>query len=266
MPAINPTRLRFQIDELMNSFASPPEFHRGLRDLFSLYANRSLRFGDSTKVKPLIPMYNLPAPVIRQLQTDLSLRIAEEIQAAFLLADELWEDPFYEIKQTALFILGVAPIDAPDPILSRLKTWLSPDLDALLVSDLFSLGTRKLQARYPETWESLIKSFLDKDSPADLSIGLKGLVESLKNEDFSNLPAVFRMVSPIIHSPDRKNIHDLEDLVEVLAKKSAIETGHFLKQALSLSDSIETRRLVKQCLVFFPDPIAQDLKSSLSNE
>ena len=71
MPAVNPTRLRFQIDELMHNFASPPEFHRNLRDLFSLYANRTLRYGDSTEVKPLIPMYNLPTPVIRQLQTDL---------------------------------------------------------------------------------------------------------------------------------------------------------------------------------------------------
>ena len=264
MPAVNPTRLRFQIDELMHDFATPPEFHRNLRDLFSLYANRTLRYGDSTEVKPLIPMYNLPTPVIRQLQTDLDLRVSADPQSALSLADELWQDNYYEIKQTALYILGTVPIDSPEPIIERLKLWLSPDIDVLLITSLFTMGTKRIQSTYPLVWERFINSFLEKGNPEDLSIGIKGLTEGLKHEDFSNLPAVFRLISPIIQRPDRKNLHDLEDLIKVLAEKSSTETGHFLRQSLSISDSHETRKLIKQCLVFFPETISRDLKTLLN--
>lgn len=264
MPAVNPTRLRFQIDELMRDFASPSEFHRKLCDLFSLYANRSLRYGDSTDIKPLIPIYNLPAPAMRQLQLDLDLRVAEDPQSALALADELWQDNYYEVKQTALYILGILPIKSPDPIIDRLEVWLSPDLDVLLIRSLFAMGTRKIQNTYPVVWERFISTFLEKDDPEELAIGIRGLTEGLKNENFSNLPAVFRLISPIIQHPNRKNLHDLEDLVEIMAKKSTTETGHFLRQSLSISDSPESKRLVKQCLDFFPEAIAQDLKSLLN--
>jgi len=264
MPAVNPTRLRFQIDELMHNFASPSEFHRKLRDLFSLYANRSLRYGDSTEIKPLISIYNLPAPAIRQLQLDLDLRVAEDPQAALALADELWQDNYYEVKQTALYILGTVPIETPDPIIDRLNNWLSPDLDAVLLTSLFTLGTRRIQNTHPAVWERFISSFLEKGNPENLAVGIRGLTEGLKNENFSNLPSVFRLISPIIQRPDRKNLHDLEDLIEILARKSSTETGHFLRQSLSVSDSPEAKRLVKQCLNFFPEAISQDLKKLLN--
>jgi hypothetical protein len=261
MPAVNPTRLRFQIEDLMQDFGSPPEFHRKLQDIFGLYANRALRYGDSTEIKPLIPMYNLPAPAIRQLQLDLDLRVAENPDAALALADELWQDQYYEVKQTALYILGIVPFNTPEPIIERLNNWLSPDLDAVLITSLFTLGTKRIQNIYPIVWERFISSFLDKNEPENLAIGIRGLNEGLKNKNFSNLPAVFRLISPIIQRPNRKNLHDLEDLIETLAALSATETGHFLRQALSVSSSPETKRLVKQCLNFFPEAIAQDLKS-----
>lgn len=263
MPAVNPTRLRFQIDELMHYFASPPEFHRRLSDLFSLYANRSLRYGDSTDVKPLIPMYNLPAPVFRQMQIDLILRVPAEAHSALALADELWQDRYYEVKQTALFILGIVPIDSPEPIIDRLQEWLSPDLDAILVNSLFAMGTKRIQEKYPKIWEQFIKTYLENSSLEAQSIGMKGLAEGLKNQHISNLPAVFRLLSPIIHHPDRKQLRDLEDLIKILANKSPIETAHFLRQSLSLSNSPDTERLFKQCIDFFPNNISNELKTVL---
>ena len=93
------------------------------------------------------------------------------------------------------------------------------------------MGTKRIQSTYPLVWERFINSFLEKGNPKDLSIGIKGLTEGLKHEDFSNLPAVFRLISPIIQRPERKNLHDLEDLIKVLAEKSSTETGHFLRQS-----------------------------------
>jgi hypothetical protein len=261
MPAVNPARLRFQIEGLMAFFQSPPEFHRRLGDLFSLYANRALRFGESMGGKPLIPMYHLPHPIFRQLELDLQPYVNENPQAALVLADELWQDTFFEVKQTAIFILGIVPIKSPDPVIQRLERWLSPELDTNLTVGLFSAGTLKLQNSYPDVWEKFIESFLREDDPERLALGIQGLTEGIKNPTFKNLPAIFRLISPIIRNPDRSIHHNLVHLIESLVQISPTETGFFLKQTLSLSNSSEAERLVKQCLPLFPENIQADLKS-----
>jgi hypothetical protein len=261
MPAVNPTRLRFQIEGVMHFFTSPVEFHQRLSGLFELYANRALRFGDSNTLRPLIPMYHLPMPLIRQLEIDLERKINEEPDAALLLADELWNDSFLEVKQTAITILGHMPVDSPTPIIDRLNTWMDDDMDASLLAQLLSSGTRQLQVNYPQVWEEYLSNHLQSDDPKKLSLGIQGLIEGLKNPGFKNLPAIFRLISPFIREPEPSVVRDLVQLVEALAKRSPTETGFFLRQMLSLSESKETIRLIKQCLPFFPLEIQTDLKS-----
>ena len=154
MTAVDPTRLRHQTESLMGQFGSPVEFRQALRNLFSLYANYSLRFGETAPMRPLIPMYHLPHPVMRQIKFDLGPYISENPHAALALADELWEDSYYEVKHTALFIIGEMPVEDPQLILDRITSWLSPGLDQVLKSDLFMVGTRNLQDRFPQAWES----------------------------------------------------------------------------------------------------------------
>lgn len=265
MPAINPSRLRFQITGLIYFFQSPPEFHHRLRDFFSQYANLTLRFGDSIQSRSLSPMYHLPPPIIRQLELDLKPHINGDPTAALAIADELWKDEYFEVQQIALFILGITPLDDPEPILERLHQWLTPELDHALTIYLFSTGTLRLQTAFPDIWESFIKSYLTQDDPEMIAIGLNGLAEGLTNPTFKNLPAIFRLVSPFIREPQREHIRELAHLIEALAKRSSTETAFFLRQALSVSESPETRRLIKQCLPLFPESIQQDLKSSLKN-
>ncbi len=245
----------------MYFFGSPVEFHQRLRGLFELYANRALRFGDSTGFRPLIPMYHLPMPLTRQLVKDLERKVNEDPDAALRLTDELWNDTFYEVKQTAITILGLTPISSPNPVIERLNAWIDEDLDASLVAFLFSTGTRQLQIYYSEAWEEYLSVHLQSDDPELLSLGIQGLIEGLKNPNFKNLPAIFRLVSPFIREPQPDVFRDLVQLIETLAELSPTETGYFLRQMLSLSESPETARLVKQCLPFFTPAIQTDLKA-----
>ena len=261
MPAVNPTRLRFQIEALMAFFHSPSVFHQHLRGLFSLYANGAFRYGDSTTLKPLIPMYHLPAPVMRQLHLDLKPNIDKDPQAALALADELWNDTFLEVQQTALFILSVLPVDEPEPILTRLEKWLTPGLDPMLTAHLFSTGTLRLQTDFPDAWEAFIGSYLNQDDPKRIALGIQGLTYGLQNPHFKNLPAIYRLISPFIRRLDRKLTRYLVQLIEVLARRSPTETAYFLRQVLSVSETAETKRLIRQCLPFFSESIRQDLKS-----
>jgi len=263
MPAVDPARLRFQITNLIETFNSPPVFHRQLSDLFSFYANRTLRFGNSAQPEPNIPAYKLPHPVIRQLELDLKPLINSAPQSALNLADELWNDSYFEVKQIAVFILGTVPVETPQPIRHRIDEWLTPKLDRALSSYLLSTGTLHLQLVFPEAWETFVQSLLNQGSPKMIGLGLKALAEGVNNPTFTNLPAIFRLVSPFIREPQPEFMKDLAHLIESLIKNSPMETAYFLKQTLSVSDSPLTKRLVKQNLSLLPENIRHDLRLRL---
>lgn len=264
MTAVNLTRLRHQIHALVAQFDSPVQFHQALQGLFSLYANYALRFGETAAARPLIPMYHLPHPVLRQLKLDLQPHITADPEKALAVADELWGDGHYEVKYTAIFILGALSLDDPQPILERVKHWLTPELDQVLKSDLLSTGTRCLQNAFPEAWKALILTLLSHTEPKQISLGIQALSAGVQQPNLSNLPAVFRLASPFIREPQSAYIRDLERLIETLAKHSPNETGYFLRQTLSLSTSPETARLIKNCLPSFPEDVRVELKSALN--
>lgn len=265
MPAVNPTRLNFQIaDLLQESFHSPEAFKRKINDLFSLYANRTLRYGEGTGIMPLMPMYHLPDPVMRQLQSELKPAISEAPEAALSLADILWGDKMFETRQVGIFILGHAAVEAPDPILSRLNTWLSPDLEPVLKEALLRNGTDYLQSKFAKAWESWVESLLSQKEPGWISIGLIALRAGLRSSPSQNLPAIYRLVSPFIRDPQPGTMNELNRLVKVLAEKSPTETAYFLRQSLSLSDSSGTSRLIRACLSSFPDEIQKELQTALN--
>ncbi|MDF1520574.1 MAG: hypothetical protein P1P73_08850 [Brevefilum sp.] len=264
MPAVIPARIKGQIEELIKVYHTPRVFHRRLQDLFSLYANRVLHQGDTSQPVTVSPKYHLPPPLIRQLHADLKPRIVKSPHASLELAEELWPDPHYEIKQLAIFMLGNVVLNEPDPILTRLINWLDPELDEGLKSDLLSIGTLTLQNKFPAAWENLIQSLLDHKDPTMIAYGLRGLQTSFKRSDFNNFPQAFRLLSPIIQKPDSSCMEELQNLVEALIKLSPIETAFFIKQSLSISRSAETTRLIKRILPSFPERIRENIKSSIN--
>jgi len=263
MVAVDLARLRHQIEELIRFFEVPEAFHHALQGLFSLYANHSLRFGEAAPVRPLIPMYHLPHPVVRQLNLDLHAQVLAHPSAALGLADELWDDAYYEIKRTALFIIGELTINDSGPILDRISNWLKPELDQVLKTDLFSLGTRSLQRDFPQDWEKWVFSLLSNSEPTINAFGIQALTARANHSNLQNIPTIFRLVSRLIRNPQNAYINDLEDLIATLAKISPQETGFFLRQNLSLSNSTETIRLIKNSLDSFPPDIREELKAAL---
>lgn len=264
MPAVNPSRLQLQIEEILEYFDNPQAFHRRLSDLFSLYANRTLQLGQSTEPRPMAPLYHLPQPLTRQLHMAIKPYIEKDPQTAIQCADELWEDAYLEVKQFAIYILGNVPVDEPSPIIDRLENWIEPDLDDRLISDLLSTGTYKLQKNFPSTWERLIESLLDQKDPKMVTLGIQGLIEGVKRTNFDNFPMVFRLISPIILNPQTANMEKLEDLIRTLIAQSPTETAFFLKQTLSLSQTTDTKRLIKRSLPLLPEKERQNLRSSIS--
>ena len=263
MTAVDSTRLRFQSEALMADFDAPAEFRRQLNELFEMYSNRVLQTSDSTLVTSLIPMYHLPPPVFRQLDLDIKPLVNAEPEAALSLADELWTDPYFEVRRMAVYILSIVPVATAAPILTRLKNWLALDLSRPLKGIIFSTGTLRLQESFPEDWESFLQSYLPHENPKLTALGIQGLRESVKQPDFKNHPTVFKLISPFILNPEDDLIKELTRLIEVMVAECPIETAYFLKHNLTLSRSAGTKALVRRCLPLFPEGLKQDLKVAL---
>lgn len=265
MPAVDLPRIKRQIHELMDYFHAPAAFRRELNHLFFNYAHHALNFSDYSKRKPLIPSYHLPDPLVRQLELDLKPVITQYPQAALALADALWQDSYFEVQKTAIFILNAALINNPAPIRERLETWLTPEIDKELAVYLISQGTKNLLTLFPDQWENLVDVWLDQKQTKMAAFGLQAVIESVKIPNYTNLPNIFRLVSPFIQNPLSIYDHELEMLIKALAERSQTETGFYIRQILSLSPSKPTRRLVKKCLPAFSETIQQDLQPVLKD-
>ena len=263
MPAVNPARLKNQIDHMVSFITKPDAFHRELQMVFEFYANRTLRMGDYISSQPLIPLYHLPDPVIRQVELSIRQHIQEEPLDGFAIADELWTDEFFEIRHLAGYTLGMIPLEDPEPVCRRLRTWLSPDLDQALTTDLLSRGTHTLRLDFPLVWEQFIESYLSHIDPRMVGLGIQGLRVSLQHRSDKLLPSVFRLISPLVIEVDQTLSKELEHLIKAMSVVSPTETAYYLKQTLSISDSEGLTRLVKQCLPFFDDDLQIELRPSL---
>lgn len=252
--------MRFQVEALMAHYSDPKAFHLALINIFDLYANRALRFGDHTGIRPMIPTYHLPAPLLRQLEMDLERKVHENPDPALALVDELWQDAYYDVKLAAITTLGLIPLTDPQPVLDRLDQWIDDRLDLSLLPKLFSIGTRQLQNKFPQTWEHYLETFLESGDPQKVSVGFLGLAESLKNRQEHNIPALFRLIGPYVRAPQPQNFRELATLLMALAEASPAETGFFLRQILSVTDRPEIKRLVKDSLPGFPPEIQDELR------
>jgi hypothetical protein len=75
MPAIHPARLKIQAAQLVERFSTPHSFVSRLHDLLDFYANRAYRPGQSGEPHPLLTAYNVPRPVLHQVERELIPRV-----------------------------------------------------------------------------------------------------------------------------------------------------------------------------------------------
>ena len=251
MPAIQPSRLRQQAAALGDLFNQPLRFRSSLRDLLEFYANHAHRIAQGTAVHTLLPVYEVPPAVIRQVQNELDPLCRADPQASLALADCLWTDPYLEIRLLAIYLLSQAPVDPAGAVYARLTAWISPTLDKTLLEALLSQGAGKLRRSQPEEWWGIIKAWLASQELRTQALGLRALAGMVPDEAFHSLPAVFTAISPFIYPPVTLVQDELLDVLKTLAERSPAETVYFLKQVLSMGPDPRVPRLVRRCLPFF---------------
>lgn len=263
MPAVELSRLRAQINRLIVRFDDPTGLRSELRDLLDLYANRAYRPGQAVQPQPLLPSYRVAPLIMQQLTLELGKTCQEQPQQALGVVEALWQDPSLEPRLLAAALIGAIPPSAADGVISKLRAWVQPGENFRMLEALFQQGTLTLRRSAPEQLLKLIEEWISSRQAEMQALGVRALVPVIGDEVFENLPAVFRLLSPLVHSAPSVLHTDLQAVLEALARRTPTETAYYLRQALSMAAGPGTARLVRRCLPIFNDAQQASLRAAM---
>ncbi len=248
MAAIQLDRLQSQLNELMWKFNQPDEFLDGLRELLEYYSDRTFRSGVTNPSPKTIRTYRVPPIFLIQLNNVLHTRCKENPVAALSLADALWKDASFEIRQTAIEILANNPVDKSEETILRINQWCQPGEDGELIWSLLHLGAGNLRKQKAQDWLMLIQSWLA--SPDDFSkiTGLKAALATIRDDGFLDLPSLYNQLMPILTQAPISLQPELIEILKALAIRSPAEVLFLLRQALILGDESNIIRLVRKLI------------------
>lgn len=263
MPAAELSRLRAQINELIIRFEDPESFRLALRDLLELYANRAYRPGKVVQPQSIFPSYRVPPLVIRQLELELSKTCQEMPDQALNVVESIWNDPFLEPRLLAAVLLGALPAKYGPAVAEKLRAWSQPAVNFRLLEALFKNGAVELRRSNPQLLVGLIEEWISSTQPEIQAIGLWALVPMVQDPVFENIPAVYRIIGPLVQNIPSTLQTDLTLLIEALIQRSPAETAFFLRQAITLAASSSTARLVRRSLPSFTPDQQSSLRAAL---
>ncbi|MBN1267819.1 MAG: DNA alkylation repair protein [Anaerolineales bacterium] len=106
MPAVNPARLKQEIESLAEALPDPAAFSRRVLSLAKFYADYTRRPGMATGVDDAPWVLNLPDPVRRELQRAIIHLVGDQREQVGAICTELWATGYREIQMLAASLLG----------------------------------------------------------------------------------------------------------------------------------------------------------------
>lgn len=260
--AVELTRLRTQIAGLMAAFTNPEVFVRRLCELLEFYTDHTYR-STSGRHTPIVPHFNVPAQVLRQIESELAKQAQQQPEEGLCLADALWANPYLELRQLAARLLGSLPSGATEAVMARLSAWALPALDVTLLNELLQKGGVRVLRDEPERWFALVEGWLGSDERPIQAMGLRALLPLIEDVRFENLPQVFRLLMPLVSAAPTELLAEMTALMRALARRSPAETAYFLRQRLAAGRHRGVRRLVRNTLIAFPEEAQRSLRAAL---
>lgn len=231
MPAIQLARLKNQLNELAGKFNDVEAFIGELHDLYSFYADRTRRPRRVAEATPLVPSYQVAPQVLRQLERVLIPKIKADPEIASALAHRLWKERWLETQLLAITVLGHLPPTPPERILTPVSDWAMECKEERLLQAMVSKGIAPLRVGERERLLEAVEDWLSSSELPLLLIGLRSLPPILKDENFENLPLIYRWISPLVREVDLDTQAELLQVIQALAKRSPKETAFFLKES-----------------------------------
>ncbi len=247
MTAINPARLKLQIAELGELIDQADQFAAGLHELLAYYSAR-IQQTSLSKTPLRLQTYQVPKPVIRALENEISERLVSNPEAGFPIVDALWDEYWIEFRQIAVQVLGILPPNEPDRILDRILIWLddcsSEDIRLMIMTE----GLNSLASESPDQCIALIEKLVSRNDKGNHQAALFGLGMFARSPSYLNLPILYRNLARILQTVENGLIKEICALVRILIDRSEQETTYFLIKQLDLAYQPRFNRVVRQVI------------------
>jgi hypothetical protein len=262
MTAINPAKLKVQADELGTLLKKPELFIPALHDLLTFYSAR-VRQTSLAQTPLTLQSYQTPSPVLRVLEIEFKERIQDDPELGKNVCDSLWEEHWVEFRQLAIFSLGSLPPEDPESILDRVTAWLEDCTAENIRRLLMTNGLRSLAEEKPEICLSYFEQLVASGTKANHQAALFGLEPFVKNQEFLNLPLVYKILGRVLLTEESGLVKEITALLRLLIQRSEQETVYFLKRQLKEAAQPRISRISRQLLDKFSPENRRLIKNHL---
>jgi hypothetical protein len=262
MPAIDLSRLKLHAALVADNFSNHMAFLRELHEMLEHYTNRTMRASLVAR-RLSLPTYHTPPPVLRQIEREL-VPLADSLPVkGALLASELWKDGSFESRLLAARLVGMLPPAEAIPLLSRLPDWLAQTTDKEISQALLTDSFSRVRKENPEAFFILLEEWLKSPRSAWQIWGMHALIPLIKDPDFKNLPAVFRILRPAVQAAGPSTQLELQACLSALEIVSLTETSMYLRDLLSHNPSQTLLRTLRRMLPAFSIELQTSLRDTL---
>ncbi len=263
MPAIDLERLRIRIKLIQDKFSQPSEFVSGLRELYSMYADRTLPLSSYHAELHALPAFNTPRLLNRALEDAFSGYCSEQPLQLLVIIDLLWQQPETELRQLAAVLLGRLPISIKEEVIARIIAWSSDQRDALLLPYVHEFGSVTIRRHQPSSWLEVLDKWKTSQEIWQIKLSIQGIIALIDDRDFANLPAIFSFLMPLFSDLNTDLQYDLRIVLEHLVDRSEVETVYFLKQLISKSKDPALYRFLRRSVELFTPEMQDSLRKAL---
>jgi hypothetical protein len=146
--------------------------------------------------------------------------------------------------------------------LRRVESWLSVDLEEVLIKDLLAAVDANPAVLQNKKWLDLIKTWLDSKDSNVVKLGLQALNGTLSRK-YNNLPAIFSLLTPMVRNSKLVVQKELINVIQALIRLSEAETASFLIMIGQLYSEDYILKFLRKCIPLFDNYYQNILRNAL---
>ena len=248
---------------LSYSIQQSETFTQSLISLLKSYSSIIDSSPDKISSFSLIPRLNTPLVVLNQLEISLKHLAHEYPRETKYVIEKLWAQPFFEPKKLSIVLLSNLPKKEKEYYFEKISSWVHEEIEDPLINAILENAISNKDIFSSTEWFSLVEKWLYSKTSRLRKIGLASVKDLISIETYSNLPAIFHLVEPLLSKPNVSINKDLTALVRSLVDSTQPETAAFLIHLSVMYPKPEVFALIRKCIPFFDDNYAFEIKQKL---
>jgi hypothetical protein len=256
VPAINPARLEKELEAIVELLDDPGEFRRRCLELLRFYGDRTKRTVDTADFE--LSALNAPSALIRTMATHFQTSVSEDPALAQPAASALWQSGYREARILAVAILGA---QVRDEVPGWATEWAKESVDPVVLDELAHQGLDRWRRSSPSEFIAQTSEWIS--ARRTHLFGLKAILSAVEDQEFEDLPSIYRMLRGQSASVRGESRLVLNQLVSELAKRSPQETARFLLDERHREPEL-AKRVIRDVLPAFPRRQQNLLRDALS--